>query len=128
VISKATGTAEQEHVFMLSEHLGDLRLRIRANDNTDTLIGGEIPTGTWTHVAGTYDSESGVMRLFIDGQEQESKLHEVGGPLASGPDVPVWLGGNPDGSEYLGGLLDGARVYSRALSPTELANLASDSQ
>lgn len=123
IISKAAGMTETEHVFMLSERANQLRLRIRANGRTDTLIAGDLPTGSWIHVAGTYDTASGLMTLYIDGEEKGQRVHLEGGALDQDPTVPIWIGANPDGSNYYNGLMDEVRMYSKALTESEIKGL-----
>ena len=71
IISKAVGTAEQDHYFMLSTISGSggtvLRFRLKTDGNTNTLIasGGALANNTWTHVTATYDGNT--MRLYKDG-------------------------------------------------------------
>lgn len=74
---------------------------------------------TWMHVAATYDGST--MRLFIDGELEAS------GPGPSSiavNDLALALGAEPDGSRPFGGALDEVRVYDRALTSAEIAELA----
>jgi len=100
IISKALGTATQNHYWMLSTYAhGDrhfLRFRLRTLGYTYTLKAtqGDIAPGQWQFVAATYDGLR--MRLYLNDQE-------VGDRYASGlidlnPSAPVWLGDNPPGS------------------------------
>lgn len=82
-----------------------------------------VPLYTWTHMAAVLDS--GVMRLYVNGQlaaEGDSP-----GPPA-GASVAFGLGGGiPDGTTlccFLNGAMREARVWSRALSSSELRTYA----
>src|SRR5690606_22256558 len=78
------------------------------------------PTGsTWAHIAGTYDGTT--LRIYVNGVEEAS----VAGPAAVAlNDLPLTLGAEPGGSRGFSGRLDGVAMYARALSPAEVAVLA----
>jgi hypothetical protein len=71
--------------------------------------------GTWTHLAATYDGSA--VRLFVNGVL--SSEAPVTGALDVGPGA-LRIGGNSVWGEWFHGLIDDARVYSRALSPSEI--------
>jgi hypothetical protein len=127
VISKATGTAEADHYFMLSTISSGggtrLRFRLKTGGTTTTLIAssGDLPERQWIHVAAVYDGST--MDLFLDGVSVGS----IGktGSLSQNGTVPVWIGGNPPEatSKPWRGRIDDVRVYDRALSVAELSAL-----
>ncbi len=127
ILSKATGTAEQDHYFMLSTIASGaetrLRFRLKAGGNTTTLIAtsGDLTEDEWIHAAAVYDGTE--MRLYKDGVV-------VGGSAKSGtldldPTVAVWVGGNPPNptAKPWDGLLDEVRIYDRALTQAEIQAL-----
>lgn len=126
IISKATGTAEQDHVWMLSTYaisggIG-LRFRLETGTNTTTLIAssGVLTAGQWAHVAATYDGTT--MRLYLNGVLVGSTA-KTGAVASSAADA--WIGDNPPGGgRAFDGLIDEVRIYSRALTQEELAALA----
>jgi hypothetical protein len=73
------------------------------------------PVNAWTHVALTYDGSA--LRLFVNGTQVATR--SVGGTIQSSTN-PLWIGGNQPYGEYFTGLIDEVRVYSRALSATEV--------
>ncbi|WP_415296825.1 LamG-like jellyroll fold domain-containing protein [Cellulosimicrobium sp. SJTW-1] len=74
--------------------------------------------GTWVHLVGTYDGSQ--MRIFVNGVEQASKA----GPAAVGTNaLRLGIGAEPDGMRPVKGRLDGVRLYARALSAAEVAQL-----
>ena len=86
---------------------------------------GSVPLGQWVHLAGTYNGARII--LYVNGAER-ARVIKTGALVASSR--PVLLGANangPDplvGSEFLAGGLDEARLFSRALTASEVAALA----
>jgi hypothetical protein len=86
-----------------------------------------IPDGVWTHVAAIYDPAGAApqKRLYINGALNAMATLTaavVTDSTATGDLFLCHPGGA--GLEYLNGQLDDVRVYSRALSATEVAALA----
>jgi hypothetical protein len=74
--------------------------------------------GTWVHLVGTYDGSR--MRIYVNGVEQASKA----GPAAVGTNaLRLGIGAESDGTRPLKGRIDGVRLYDRALSAAEVAQL-----
>jgi hypothetical protein len=127
VLSKATGTAEDDHYFMLSTISSGaetrLRFRLKTGGSTTTLIAwsGAVSEHQWVHVAAVYDGSS--MELFLDG-ESVGSTDKIGSMTGNGA-VPVWIGGNPTdpSSKPWQGKIDEVRIYDRALSAAELQAL-----
>jgi len=123
-LSRQMGTSEDQY-YHLSLLLGRPTLFITTEVGyvspgaPDT-----IPRDTWVHLAGTYDGA--VARLYVDGAEVASEPQS--GSFA--PDTtPIILGGNGnDGSgvptELFPGRIDELMLFSRALSASEIAQLA----
>lgn len=125
IISKASGSAETDHYWMLgtTESSGHVvRARIKAGGSTITVIAGSgsLATGTWYHIAVTYDGS--FVRLYLDGTNvgQSAKT----GVLGTNSGVSVNIGRNPNASGYFSGRIDEARIYSLALTAAEIAYLA----
>jgi hypothetical protein len=83
-----------------------------------------IPTNTWTYVTGTYDGSR--LAVWIDGKLAGSKA--VSGNTCTNNE-PLAIGAKNAPSKGLleafwDGRLDGVRIYSRALSATEIDQLA----
>ncbi len=127
VLSKATGTAEADHSFMLSTIASGaatrLRFRLKTGGSTSTLIAtsGDLPQNQWVHAAAVYDGTK--MELFLDGVAVGSTGKT--GAITAAPAVPVWIGGNPTdpGGKPWRGRIDDVRIYARALPAAELAAL-----
>ncbi|NQU42045.1 hypothetical protein HQ520_02085 [bacterium] len=73
-------------------------------------------TENWHHVAGTYDAQTA--SLYIDGDVVASSTLPNQGIATS--EEPLYIGGGL-GQFAFDGLIDKARVYTRALSPEEIA-------
>ena len=91
IISKASGTAEQAHIFMVSMSDGRLRFRLKTNGITSTLYGNAlIPLNTETSGKVTYDGSQ--MSIYVNGL-LDASLTKTGNIDASTDEV--WVGGNP---------------------------------
>ncbi|MFI6730233.1 LamG domain-containing protein [Streptomyces atratus] len=84
---------------------------------TDVQTTTTVPTSGWHHVAGVYDGEE--LQIFIDGTVQATR--PATGKITPSTGTPVIVGNNPtDSDRRFSGSIDEARVYSRALSATEI--------
>ena len=129
IISKASGTAEDDHVFMLGTikqgNETTLRGRLRVNGVTHTLIADEgvsLVTGTWYHAALVHDGSQ--MKLYLNGEEVGGK--SIAGSIDQDNTVEVAIGKNPDGSRNWDGLIDEVLIIERSLSAVELAGIVED--
>jgi len=116
-----------------------------ANHPTITLDGNKIVSDSnWHHVAATYDTNTGALKLYVDGVLDNSLIHyhvptstiyqfgATGSPYAIGARIKTDDGNDaniPSRITALAGELHGyvdeVRVYGRALSAAEIAALAS---
>jgi hypothetical protein len=97
---------------------------------TNAGIGTEVSTGSsysdnnWHHIAITFDQTlSGYVYLYVDGVQQASA-----GNLNSWSwqaNQPIQLGLSAYAGQPFNGILDDVRVYSRVLTPTEVASVYS---
>ena len=79
--------------------------------------------GDWTHVVGVYDSAAGQMRLYVNGQLAGTAAH-TGAWNATGGFAVGRAKFNGASVDYLpGGSLDQVRVWSRALSDSDVRSL-----
>ncbi|MGB5478251.1 MAG: LamG-like jellyroll fold domain-containing protein [Thermoanaerobaculia bacterium] len=132
LISKAIGTAEDDHYFMLSTiQVGTstrLRFRLKTAGVTTTLIAtsGNLPEGEWVHAAAVYDGTN--MRLYKDGQLVGSTGKS--GSLSTNSSVAVWIGANPDSATDMpwDGIIDEVRFYDRPLSAEDIQALPPPSE
>jgi hypothetical protein len=123
-LSRQIGTSENQY-YHLSIFLGGPNLFITTE--TDWKSPGApdtVPLNTWVHLAGVYDGAT--VRVYLNGAEVASA--PLTGRFASDT-TPVILGGNGnDGSgiptELFPGRIDELMLYARALSASEIAQLA----
>ncbi len=124
-LSKANGTSDQDHLWMLSALNGtSLRFRLKTDNQTTTLVSpaGGVIAGSWHHVVATYDGQS--MKLYRDGQEIANQAKT--GSVDKDPNMGVVIGAQPGdiGSRNFDGLLDDAQIFNRALTITEIQALS----
>jgi hypothetical protein len=77
-----------------------------------------IPTNAWTHLAATYDANTGVQRIYINGQLQAEQRE-----LSAAKDAntnPLRIGAASNGGENFQGLIDEVSIYQRILTPGEI--------
>jgi hypothetical protein len=125
IISKATGTSEQDHYFMVSTvKVGSetrLRFRLKTDGVTHTLkaASGNVSENQWVHVAAVYDGRA--MRLYMDGIEVGSVSKK--GSITTNSQSSLWIGGNPPNakSRPWEGWIDYVSLYSYALTKAEIA-------
>jgi chitodextrinase len=128
IISKASGIASNDHIFMIGTVASGsdtrLRARVKINGTTITLIAssGNLGTSLWYHAAVTYDGLT--LKLYLDGVEVASQPRL--GTVNMDPLIPVTIGSQPPGAggRYFDGLLDDVRILQRAMSVGEIASLA----
>jgi hypothetical protein len=89
-------------------------------DNIQVALGSRCAVGVWCHIAAT--ARGTTLTMYING---ELAYQDVRTRQESGSEELFTIGGpNGDGSiPVLNGSIDDARVYSRALSPSEISRL-----
>jgi hypothetical protein len=122
--SGAPGPVATRHELRISD--GQLMLRIDPADSPRLeLFGGQaLPIGQWVHVAATFDGARAV--VYVDGRPVAQQAYAR--PTGADPSR-LLVGGRPGAppdsvAERLTGRLDEVMVYERALSPAEIAALA----
>ncbi|MER7456515.1 LamG-like jellyroll fold domain-containing protein [Micromonospora sp. NPDC126480] len=111
--------ADDRWAFSRVSSDSDSATPIRATSNTAPVL------GKWTHLTGVYDTASGRMKLYVDGVLQTTTA-AVGGWNATGGYVvgrAKWAGA---ASNIWHGGIDDVRIYGRALTDAQVADLAGD--
>ncbi|OXS59290.1 hypothetical protein B1A99_11750 [Cohnella sp. CIP 111063] len=81
-----------------------------------------FPTGVWKHVAVTIAGSTG--RLYVDGVQVAANASMTLNPSSLGNTTQNWLGRSQfAGDPYFNGQIDDFRIYSRALSASEIGTL-----
>lgn len=91
-------------------------------DCRDTPVSGVLPTKTWIHVAGVYDSASTIMTLYINGASTTSRIANLTG-VSTGSTQPEFIGSYKTPSLHFSGRMDDVRIYDRALSASEVMDI-----
>lgn len=97
------------------------RIEFGLDGNDDSGIKGNttLQTGTWYHVAATWDGSNA--RVYLNG------VLDMGSPTARsgtiGTDTrPLYIGGRAS-ADYFDGMIDDVRIYNYALSDAEIRNV-----
>lgn len=78
-----------------------------------------LTTGTFTHVAGTYDFTT--LRVFVNGVEDGNlPMEEVS---AAPNDLPLRIGADQTGATTFTGLIDEVEIFDRALGESEILSI-----
>ncbi|MEM4271468.1 MAG: LamG-like jellyroll fold domain-containing protein [Candidatus Pacearchaeota archaeon] len=88
------------------------RLNFFVNSYTNK-VSGNLPTGQWSHVAGTYDGT--IMKIYINGQLTESKAYTT--PINHATDPLIIC---TKGNAYWWSLIDEVEIFNRSLSESEV--------
>jgi hypothetical protein len=119
---------DDEGYFLGVDAHGHPGLKVMVGDVWEELTSSAfLERNTWYHLAGTYDMESGVMKIYVDGEEAGSKI--VGREYVGVPDVEIKIGKGKNrrptdpvrentfiDSYGFDGLMDEVRIYGQALS------------
>jgi hypothetical protein len=90
-----------------------------ADLNLSTVTGFDLTE--WHHYAGSYDSASGQIKLYVDGVLANTTAMASG--LLQASTGPLGFGKDYTGTRYFGGALDEIRLYDRVLDGGEILAL-----
>ena len=101
-------------------------LYITSGGKLESYIGGSALTGPttvslneWHHAAVTYDQDSGMLSLYLDGQLENSAVRS-----AESSDGGMRIGNHKSVPNYFQGEIDEVAVFAAALDANELADVA----
>ncbi len=97
IVNKSGGSTRYDYALFLRDD-GKLAMEVNGGGTSWTNTDVSIPTGKWTHVAGTYKASTGNIKLFINGELKKDTI------------VTAILIPNNTDSLYIGGI--GATMYN----------------
>jgi hypothetical protein len=120
--------SEQDaYVLYLDKPNNELRFKVTDIDGSAERPGipaAELDTDRWHHVVGVYDGAQAEARIYLDGVLMDMHTNPGLTGVVKPGQVPA-LGRNGAGNKYFfNGKLDDVRVYSRALTESEIDKLA----
>jgi hypothetical protein len=122
------GTGTDVYAFLTPDGAGGVRFAITTTSSageSQLNSSGALSTG-WHHLAVSIDGETGQMTLYRDGIAVDSQPTETL-PSDLGVTTQNWIGRSEyDGDPYFNGSIDDFRIYSRALSGSEVRYVVGD--
>ena len=120
------GTGTSNYMFLtLSAGGGPLRFAITTGSGEQQINApGTLPLNTWSHVAVTLSGTTGT--LYVNGQPVGTNTNMTLNPASLGTTNQNWIGRSQFSADpFLAATVDDFQIYSRALSQSEIASLAS---
>jgi plastocyanin len=134
VFSKYDSPSNQVSYSLSLRSGGALRLAVYQTGDASILryvdtVTGIVPTGTFTHVAGTFDPATQATKIYVNGADTNASLGGGSTIVSSIFDstTAVRIGAVVNSSVGItpfSGLIDEAELFNRALSPSEIAAIA----
>ncbi|MEM7014576.1 MAG: LamG domain-containing protein, partial [Verrucomicrobiota bacterium] len=102
---------------------GSSKKLVRFGDRShDAVSKNELREKRWTHVVATFDKEERMVRIYVNGR-LDAEHERLSGSLQVNS-APVQIGNDFD-KRFFDGAIDDVRIYRRALSRKEVADLYS---
>ena len=123
----AIGTDHGSGLFHMEIRTGGFRFFHRDGTNTTVFNinpGPVIEANTWVHFAGTYDSDSGAIKMYINAEETHSGTGS--GKCSDNWGVTAGIGHHKNG-RWFNGLLDEYYIFNRALPAQEIMDVMNGS-
>ncbi len=120
------GSGTSTYMFLTPKNAanGKIRFAIKNNGSSEQVIDGTSApaAGGWHHVAVTLNGATGT--LYVDGVNVGSNNAMTLKPSDMGSTTQNWIGRSQYSDPYLNGRVDDFRIYTRALTASEIAVLA----
>jgi fibronectin type 3 domain-containing protein len=124
------GTSTANYMFLTTQYgtggnANKLRFGIRTTSTAEELINSSVatPANTWVHVALVLNGSTGT--LYLNGTQVGQNTAMTLNPSSLGVTTANYLGKSQFSDPYLNASLDDFRIYSRAMSASEIALFAS---
>ena len=125
IIAKSSGTTRQYGLFVKSN--GALHLSYFNAAGTNVFLETApnlVPVNQFSHVAGVINTVTGVMQIYLNGNEVASGASA--GPMVANS-VPVTIGLSDPGLNYgFKGLIDEPSVYNQPLSQAQIQSIVNE--
>lgn len=112
--------------YLLSQYGDEIRLYIDSSSNYETTDSTNLSTGTWYHVAASYNSTTQTVNLFVNGELQTSTTTGTI-PSSIGDDAGRFQTGAEDSTttaaNFYDGIVDNVMLHNRTLTPREIQGL-----
>jgi len=124
--------------FLGLDGLGHPGLKLKVGDTWQELVSDmHLERKQWYHIVGTYDKDSGMMRLYVNGKPAGEKRVDKANIVMSSKEVKIGQGkprrpikpvrANTFKDLYsFDGLIDEVKIYDTALSEDEISQLYKD--
>jgi hypothetical protein len=113
--------------YLLAQYGDELRLYLNSTSNYVETTSANLATGTWYHIAATYDANSRSVKLFVNGKEQTTTTTgTIPSSLTQGAN-PFYVGaanGRTTADNFYDGVIDDLRIYNLTLTPSDVSQLA----
>jgi len=103
--------------FLIDTYTGKVRLIAAGSAWVESST--ILSTGTWTHIAGTYDGS--VVKVYVNGLLDGSAAGTAAIPTNN---LPLRIGADQNGGSVFNGLIDEVEIFNRALSASEIAAIS----
>ena len=126
IVEHGRGT---DNWFGLWKRSGSDRFHFRWADNGGSTVSADtnatIVADQWYHIVGTLDTSTNVAKIYMTDSAGDTTLDKTitGATSPSATSGDLTIGENNDGSESFDGSIDDVRIYNRALTATEVADL-----
>lgn len=120
------GNSDQKYMFLSPMSSGTPMIRFAITtgswQNEQQISGSAaLPTGSWQHVAVTLSGNTGT--LYLNGAQVGQNTSMTFTPFSLGSTSQNYIGKSQYNDPYFNGLVDDFRIYGRALSVSEIAQL-----
>lgn len=128
VVGRITSASTTTEIYGLDVYQNNCRFMIGTRTGTfsftysvQTIEGGTVPPGVWTHIAGVWNGSN--MFAYVNGVQVATAARTAALITSS---TPLVIGADFNGStasEHMDGALEDVRLYSRALTANEIQSI-----